>query len=57
MPSHQVNDSGLIQAKLGFNRLKGRTIFPRHLHNARDAALGQNQSIIGAEFSGIGFGT
>jgi hypothetical protein len=45
MPAHQVNDSGLIQAKLGFNRLKCRTVFPSHFDNARDAGIAQSQSI------------
>jgi hypothetical protein len=39
--AHQVNNSGLIQAKLGLNCLKGRTVFPSHLDNARNGGVAQ----------------
>ena len=48
--THQVDDSGLIQAKLGLDRLKGRTVFPRHLDNARDGGFAQSRIITDTAF-------
>ena len=50
MFAHQVNDSGLIQAELGLNRLKCRTVLPSHLDNARDGGIAHGRGIKGAAF-------
>jgi len=50
MLAHQVDDSRLVQAKLGLNCLKCRAIFPGHLDNARDGGIAHGRSIKGAAF-------
>jgi len=50
MFAHQVNDSGLIQAELGLNRFKCRTVLPSHLDNARDGGIAHVRGIKGAAF-------
>jgi hypothetical protein len=52
--AHQIDDGGLIQAKLGLNCLKGRTIFPCHFDNARDGGIAQGRSIADAAMIRIG---
>ena len=54
MPAHQIDDGGLIQAKLRFNRLEGGAVLPSHLHNARDVGIGEGQRAGGPALLGMG---
>jgi len=54
VPAHQIDDGGLIQAKLRFNRLKGGAVLPSHFYDARDVGIGEGQRASGSVLLGMG---